>query len=240
MPHLKRIVLRRDKYPVDGIYPYCLDVFQETESLVFDSPVTFFVGENGAGKSTLLRAISRRCGIHIWEDDRRSRVVRNPFQERLHLALDAEWSNGTVPGSYFASEIFRNFSQLLDVWAAADPGQLKYFGGETLMTMSHGESLMAFFEARYKLKGLYLMDEPETALSPETQLGLLKIMKEAAGSGQVQFIVATHSPILLSLPGADIYSFDSSPLRKIDYEETDHYRIYRDFMLNWKAFLEDL
>ena len=96
---------------------------------------------------------------------------------------------------------------------------------------------MSFFSARYKIKGTYLLDEPETALSPKSQLELLKLLQGAGGSDGVQFIIATHSPILLACPGAVIYAFDRSPLKTIRYEETEHYRVYRSFMENPGRYL---
>jgi predicted ATPase len=112
----------------------------------------------------------------------------------------------------------------------ADPEMLKYFGGESLVTQSHGQSILSLFRARYKIKGLYFLDEPETALSPKSQLELLSILKEMSEAGHAQFIIATHSPLLLACPGAHIYSFDHIPIKRIGYEETDHYRIYKDFL----------
>ena len=150
----------------------------------------------------------------------------------MWTALDAEWADGQVPGSFFGSDIFRHFAQMLDDWASADPGQLKYFGGESLMTQSHGQSLMSFFRARYKIKGLYFSDEPETALSPTSQLRLLALLRAMAAAGHAQFIIATHSPILLSCPGAEIYTFDETPIRRIAYEATRNSRIYRQFFEN--------
>jgi predicted ATPase len=135
-----------------------------------------------------------------------------------------------VPGSFFASEIFRNFAESLDEWAAADPGILKYFGGKSLITQSHGQSLMSFFTSRFQIKGLYLLDEPETALSPRTQLRFLEILEHMSKAGHAQFIIATHSPILLACPGADIYNFDTIPVTPIDYKETEHYRIYKELL----------
>ena len=142
-----------------------------------------------------------------------------------------------VPGSYFDSEISKNFAQYLDEWAASDPGILNYFGGKSLMTQSHGQSLMSFFKARYRFKGLYFLDEPETALSPKSQLELLQVLKQNSESGHAQFIIATHSPILMACPGATIYSFDEIPVKQIDYEKTEHYRIYRDFMVDRSKYL---
>ena len=237
--HLKRICLHPDRYPTRSHYPFNLSIFQETVSLDFDSPVTFFVGENGTGKSTLLEAIARKCSIHIWEQGRSRRPVRNPFERRLPAYVSVEWFEAPVPGSFFGSAVFRDFARMLDQWAVEDPDQLVLFGGKSLTAQSHGQSIMSFFRSRYRLKGLYLMDEPETALSPKTQLELLRLLSRLSGQGHAQFIVASHSPILTACPGAVIYSFDSSPIRAVAYPQTEHYRLYRRFMSDPSAFLKD-
>ncbi|MCI0494957.1 AAA family ATPase [candidate division KSB1 bacterium] len=230
--HLTKIRINSERYPTTSFYPFNLNIFEETQSLTFQSPVAFFVGENGSGKSTLLRAICQRCGVHIWEDNERIRFQNNPFENRLFQAIDIEWINGSVPGSYFGSQIFQNFAQFLDEWAIADPKMLDYFGGKSLMTQSHGQSLMSYFASRYQRKGIYFLDEPETALSPKSQLELLKLVNEMGDADHAQFIIATHSPILLSCEGAEIFNFDSVPIEKINYEETDHFMVYRDFFKN--------
>ena len=230
--HLKRVTLMLEKYPTDKYYPFTLPVLRQTRSVKLDSAVTCFVGENGSGKSTLLKAIARAARIHIWQTEWGTRCRVNPVEELLYKYLRLEWVDGPVPGSFFGSDVFRDFAKIVEEWSVSDPGQLKYYGGKSLITQSHGESLMSYFRNRYRIKGLYLLDEPETALSPKSQLELLKILRAQGASGDAQFIVATHSPILLACRGAGIYSFDSVPLRPISYKETDHYRIY-------KAFLED-
>lgn len=235
--HIKRVDFYPEKFPTTEHYPFNLKIFQETKTILFDSPVTFFIGENGTGKSTLLEAITHKCGIYIWGRVERKRLKVNLYERRLHEAINIGWTNGPVHGSFFASQVFRNFAQILDEWAAADPGSLEYFGGKSLLTQSHGQSLMSFFKARYKIKGIYLMDEPETALSPKNQLNLLALLKEMSQAGHAQFIVATHSPILLACPGAKIYSFDHVPVKQIDYEETELYRIYKGFMENRNNYL---
>jgi predicted ATPase len=105
------------------------------------------------------------------------------------------------------------------------------------MAQSHGQSLMAFFESRFKIKGLYLLDEPETALSPKSLLQLLKLLYDMSRAGHAQFIIATHSPILLACPQAEILSFDASAVEQITYEDTDHYRIYKNFMADPRKFV---
>lgn len=228
--HVQSLTLLTSDYPTKEAYPFNLPVFRNTKRVAFDSPVTLFAGENGSGKSTLLTAIARACGIHIWQETGRTRYDHNPYEDRLGDYLSIQWKDGRVPGSFFGSESFRHFRQILDEWSAADPGQLNYFGGKSLMTQSHGESLMSFFTARYQLKGLYLLDEPETALSPGNQLRLLDLLTRAVDSGSAQFIMATHSPILLACPRAVIFDFNHDPLQTIRYEETAHYKIYKKFL----------
>ena len=232
MLHLEEIKLLSEQYPARDHYPFNIEVLQRTGTTPFSSPVTFFVGENGSGKTTLLEALARRCRIHIWSGIERTRSIINPYEERLFLYIEVKWTDGTVPGSFFSSQIFRNFAQLVDEWEADNPGQIDYFGGKSLIAQSHGQSIMSFFKSRYKIKGLYLLDEPETALSPKSQLELLKLLQEMGALGHAQFIIATHSPILLACPGSTIYSFDDAPVKTIQYEDTEYYRIYKTFMEN--------
>jgi predicted ATPase len=108
------------------------------------------------------------------------------------------------------------------------------------MIQSHGQSLMSFFKSRFKIKGLYLLDEPETALSPATQIDLLKLIAKMGYSGHAQFIIATHSPILLACPQANIYRFSTSSLEQIGYEETEHFQVYKSFMQDPQQYLKDI
>jgi len=228
--HLKSVTIHPDRYPTRERYPFNLQVLQETPRLDFATPVTMFVGENGTGKSTLLEALAIKAGIHIWRQTWRTRFEVNPYEDTLHRYISIQWTDGAVPGSFFGSSVFQDFARILDEWAATDPGQLEYFGGKSLLTQSHGQSIMSFFRARYAIRGLYLLDEPETALSPKTQLTLLELLAKTTAAGHAQFIIATHSPILLACPGATIYSFDHIPIAPISYEQTAHYRLYKAFM----------
>jgi len=226
-----------EKYPTEEYYPFNLPIFRNTDSIDFNAPISFFVGENGTGKSTLLKAIAMKCGIHIWEGIDRTRAHYNPFEREMYKFITVEWGKGPVPGSFFASEIFRNFAANLDEWAAVSPAMFDYFGGKSLLEQSHGQCHMSFFKSRFKITGLYLLDEPENALSPARQIELLSLLHDFAGIGNAQFIIATHSPILLALPGAQIFSFDYTTIRTIQYEDTGHYRIYKEFMHNRMKFL---
>ena len=227
--HLKKVLLFPELYPVRDRYPFSLDIFHKTRSLEFSSPVTFFTGENGTGKSTLLEAIARRCSIHIWQNTDRRRFEHNPYEEEFYRFIDIEWTNDIVQGSFFASAIFHDFARFLDEWASASPEILNYFGGKSLITQSHGQSLMSYFRSRFKIKGLYFLDEPETALSPKRQIELIDLLQDTGKAGHAQFIIATHSPIILSCPGATIYSFDHVPVRRVEYEETELYKVYKEF-----------
>jgi predicted ATPase len=228
---VQRLTIDSARFPCGDAYPFNLRLMQETKSLDLSSPVTFFAGENGSGKSTLLFALARRCQIHIWQNSERSRGHANVFEDRLHECLDIEPRRSSVAGCCFSAEIFRGFAELVDAWAASDPGLFAYFGGSSLTQKSHGQCNMAFFKSRFQRPGLYLLDEPESALSARRQIELLGILGESSAAG-AQFVVATHSPILMSLPGARIYSFDHCPVAKVDYHATDAYRLHVEFFRN--------
>ncbi len=236
--HLIKVRINSKNYPTSHYYPFNIPILRETPELTFRRPVAFFVGENGSGKSTLLDAITRKCDIHIWDKPRRHVAHNNPYETRLENYITVTWANGSVPGSLFRAETFREFADFLDDVALCDPGRLKYHGGHILNTLSHGEAILSYFSGRYHIKGLYLLDEPEAAFSPSSQVRFLKLLRRLEAEGHAQFIMATHSPILLAYPGAQIFSFDSSRIKEVDYEDTEHYRIYKQFFTDRGAFLE--
>ena len=145
-----------------------------------------------------------------------------------------------IKGFLFRAENFFNYASSLDDMTAADPGLLDYYGGVSLHEQSHGEAFLSFFQSRCRVEGLYLLDEPEAALSPSNQLELVKVLWKIAATGTQQFIISTHSPIILSYPGAQILNFDCIPIREIAYEETHSCRFYRGFMNDRSSYLGEL
>ena len=236
--HLLKVSIHSEWYPTRRYYPFNVPVLRHRSTLTFRTPITFFVGENGSGKSTLLEAITRKCGIHIWDKPKRHVVHRNPYETTLFKFITVTWANGSVPGSLFRAETFRDLADFLDDVALCDPGRMKYHGGRILNTLSHGEGILTYFGGRYHIRGLYILDEPEAALSPSSQIKFLKLLKQLEAGGHAQFIIATHSPILLAYPGAQIFSFDSSHITEVGYEETAHYQLYKQFFTDRSAFLE--
>jgi predicted ATPase len=123
--------------------------------------------------------------------------------------------------------------------ALCDPGRLQYQGGHVLNTLSHGEGILAYFSGRYHIKGLYILDEPEAALSPASQVRFVNLLRQLEAAGHAQFIIATHSPILLAYPGAQIFSFDAARVEEVAYEDTAHYRIYKQFFTDRSVILKE-
>jgi predicted ATPase len=235
--YITRVQIHSERYPTSRCYPFNVPTLREGPELVFDKPVVFFVGENGSGKSTLLEAIAKRCGIHIWDKPKRHLAHENPYETRLSDYVEVTWANGRVPGSLFRAETFREFADFLDDVALCDPGRLKYHGGRILNMLSHGEGILSYFGGRYEVKGLYFLDEPESALSPASQVKFLRLLQQLEGKGHAQFIIATHSPILLAHPGAQIFSFDPDSIKEVNYEDTSHFKIYKQFFTDRSVFL---
>ncbi len=227
-------------------YPYNLPALHKLSEIHFNGAVTYFVGENGSGKSTVLEAIARCAGFNSEGGSRDNTFSTRDVELSLSRHFRLSWLPKVTNGFFLRAESFFNFSSYIDE-LAEDPYNDKKkvyaaYGGRSLHEQSHGESFLSLFSHRFHNKGkaIYLLDEPEAALSPTRQLALLRIFWEHEHSGQSQFIVATHSPILLGYPGALIYNFDTSPLSVVKYEETDHYSITKQFLLNRDRLLREL
>ncbi len=227
--YVTQVTLHNDHYPTDRYYPFNIPALRATSALTLRKPVVFFVGENGSGKSTLLEAITRKCGVQAWDRPRRHVAHANPYETRLADFIEVTWNGSRVPGSLFRAETFNDLTDFLDDVALCDPGRLAYHGGRILNTLSHGEGMLSYFQGRYSREGLYFLDEPEAALSPMSQIKLLALLEQLVAGEQVQFIIATHSPLLLAFPGAQIFNFDGARIAEVAYEDTLHYQVYRQF-----------
>jgi predicted ATPase len=211
--HIRSLSFLHDTFPKKDCYPFNLEVFRKTGTLEFSCPVTFFIGENGTGKSTLLRSIAHGSQFHIWETQVGNRDSRNRYEGDLHKSIRLGWVNGRVTGSFYASEVFHHFAESLDAWSKADPGCLDYFGSTSLVVKSHGQSHMTFFKHRFARKGLYLLDEPENA-SPVISARNPPDAASVYPPGRCQFIIATHSPLLLAMPEEEIFSSMSARYKR--------------------------
>lgn len=215
-------------------YPSTIPAFRKGINLAFTTPVTFLVGENGAGKSTLLEAIAECCGYPPEGGNRDH--LRESLADRSPLAraLRVGWFPRSSDGFFLRAECFYNFASYLD-----SVSNLYSYGGKSLHGQSHGESFLALFENRFE-QGVFLLDEPEAALSPQRQLTFLRIIHALAEPRQAQFIIATHSPMLLAYPGATIFQFDEGGIRRVDYRDTEHYLLMRDFLNAPERFFRHL
>lgn len=232
-PYLERLTLLPERVADPSAFPFAIPSLQGLD-LRFRSKVTFFVGENGSGKSTLLEAIAEVCRLPVWGGSRNELADPHGPESRSPLApaLRPSFRKPPRDGYFFRAELQAHFASLLDErkddpWFLGDPYQL--YGRRSLHTRSHGEAFLAVMQGRIG-SGIYLLDEPEAALSPKRQLALLAQMAHVAATEEVQFVLATHSPILLTYPGAEILSFDDGPVAPIELRETSHYAITKGIL----------
>ncbi|MDG1874542.1 MAG: AAA family ATPase [Mariniblastus sp.] len=227
-PYLRGMQFRDDEYERPPRFPFNLPWLKDFQ-LNFDSWVTFFVGENGSGKSTLIEAIATLSGLPISGGGRQD--MASVFGPEKHSELAKELAPVFLKrprdGYFFRAEYYAQYASLLDQ-RDEDPdfsdNPYRAYGGRSLHTRSHGESFLELMQNRFH-EGLFLLDEPESALSPQRQLTLLALIADRIKNGKSQFIIATHSPILLTFPTATILNFDESPLAPIELGETSHFQI---------------
>lgn len=237
-PFLRKITLLADKAEWSNHpFPSLGFLRQAGFSLDFISPITILVGENGSGKSTLLEALAASAGFPALGGSQHHRPGSEGPENALARALRLSWLPKISNGFFFRAESFFGLASYID--EVADLGN---YGGLHLHRQSHGESFLALFDNRLgaNQRALYLLDEPEVALSPTRQLAFLRLLWDWQKSGQVQAIIATHSPILMSLPGATLLSLDGDVIRPVRPEETEHYRVMRSFLGNPERALRQL
>lgn len=229
-PYLQQISLRRDETTRRNLYPYNIPAIRKLKTLSFHADVTFFVGENGSGKSTLIEGIALALGFGAEGGTKNVRMQTAETVSPLHSYLKLTRSYQAPKDSYFLrAESFYNVATYMD-----ETGYLAGYGDRSLHERSHGEAFLTLLTTKFRGEGLYLLDEPEAALSPSRQLAALVAIHQLANC-ESQFIIATHSPILLAYPGAKIVLFDDTGLSEIDYEDTEHFAITRDFLNNYQG-----
>lgn len=238
---LRRITLLKEKIEDFKTYPFSIPAIKGLDTLDFVKEVTFFVGENGSGKSTLLEAIAYQCGFNTSGGGRNNSYDVDSSQAALGDYIRLSWLPKVTQGFFLRTESFYHFASHLDQIARDDPTfNYRGYGGRSLHHQSHGESFLSLFLNRLRVKGIYLLDEPEAALSPARQLAFMRIIHQLVRGGNAQFIIATHSPILLGYPNARIFTFDSSSIESILYEDTEHYQITKGFLDKTERYLEEL
>ena len=218
----------------EGVYPFTLPAVRSLHTLAFHPNVTFLVGENGSGKSTLIEALAVAWGFNPEGGGREHRFGTRESQSPLHRFVRPIRSPARVQDGFFLrAESFFNVASYLE-----DAGATRY-GDKPLHEQSHGESFFALFDHRFIGDGLYILDEPEAALSPSRQLSFLAKLHELV-LARSQLIIATHSPILLGYPNAWIYQASDFGLDRIEYEDTDHFQVTRNFLNRREMMLEVL
>ena len=265
--HLASISRRRGD---DDAFPFTVPAIRSLDRLQLDAWVTFFVGENGSGKSTLLEGIAAAARLPAIGSADLPRDETLAAQRRLGTALRLSWSKKATRGFFLRAEDFFGFTKRLareraelliemkEVSAqyraqdrskyaeglaqgplAGSLAAMEQRYGADLDANSHGQSFLKLFQSRFVPGGLYLLDEPEAPLSPQSQLALLAMIGDMV-SQKAQFIIATHSPMLLAFPDAQIYSFDRIPIEVVAYEQLDHVRITRDFLNAPERYLSQI
>jgi len=233
---LRAVKLLPERIEDPKAFPYTLGVVRTLETLEFHPRVTFFVGENGSGKSTMLEAIALLLGFNAEGGTKHFSFSTRHTETELYRALrPIRSARRERQGFFLRAESTYNVATYID-----DIGVTPYYGGVSLHQKSHGEAFLTLVEQKFRPDRLYLLDEPEAALSPTRQLKFLGYLHALASQGRSQFIMATHSPILLAYPDARIYECTENGLTTVKYEDTEHYQLTRDFLLHRDRFFREL
>jgi predicted ATPase len=241
MPFLSQISLPP---LLDGSYLQNIPSLNKGLQLKLKSNVTFLVGENGSGKSTLLEGIAEQCGFSLRGGNRNHNLNTglrfNGYESALASQLQLGWTPRRITEGFFMrAESFFNFASHIDELARHDRRILNAYGGRSLHEQSHGESFLSLFNNQFE-SGIYILDEPEAALSPARILAFMSVIHQLDQSGRAQFLIATHSPMLICYPDATIFQFDEEGVRETTYEDTEHFSLTKSFLDNPAVYLRHL
>jgi predicted ATPase len=234
-PYLREILLKRDQIAAYNRYPFNLPAIRELDRLAFHADVTFIVGENGSGKSTLLEGIAAAWGFNPEGGTMNFRFATRESHSELYTYLKlVRSSRRPRDGFFLRAESFFNVATNIDQIGVVDS-----YGGRSLHEQSHGESFLSLMLHRFGGNGLYILDEPEAALSPSRQLAVLRRIHDLV-QAKSQFIIATHSPILMAYPRAKILLLGESGFSEVRYEETEHFIVTKEFLNNPAGMLDEV
>lgn len=238
-----RVTLLRDRVESFDRYPFNLPAIRHLEQLELHPQVTFFVGENGSGKSTLLEALAVSLGFNAEGGSKNFRFDTRVSHSVLHEYLRiAKGFRRPRTGFFLRAESFFNVAteiERLDNEPSFGPPVIHSYGGHSLHEQSHGESFLSLLTHRFGPQGLYILDEPEAALSPQRQLAVMSRLHDLVLEGS-QFVIATHSPLLMAYPNARIFQCDGNGVQVVNYEDTEHFQVTRDFLANPQRMLRTL
>lgn len=228
---VRSLELQREQIESFDVYPYSIPAIRTLDKLDLDPRITFLIGENGSGKSTLIEAVAVAMRFNAEGGSKNFSFSTHRSESSLHskLRILKGWRRPR-DGFFLRAESYYNVATKIEEYDADGPPLSVSYGGKP-HEMSHGESFLALANNRFGDNGLYILDEPEAALSPHRQLSLLSIIHRLVNAGS-QFIIASHSPILMAYPNALIYQLSSAGISRIAFEETEHYTITRDFLAN--------
>jgi predicted ATPase len=236
---LKKITLLRERVEDWTAYPFSVPTIASLPEISIHSRIAFFAGENGTGKSTLLEAIAAHYGFGPEGGNRNfssNTTTSNESISPLTKALRLSFDKRTGAGFFLRAESFFNTASTID-----NLGVQKGYGDLSLHAQSHGESFFTLLLHKFQRNGFFLLDEPEAALSPQRQLAFLVLLHDTLRRYKdAQFLISTHSPVLLGYPGAQIFSFDDGHIHEIDYEDTEPLQIVRRFTTDRDNFLQEL
>ena len=245
-PYIERLILDSTRVRSWDEYPFTVPAARwlKGKAIEFHPKCTFLIGENGSGKSTLLEGMAELEGFHPAGGTRNFNYESRETSQESPLKWCLTLGKGVLgklrrDGFFFRAESFYNAASYIEQLEAGLPADRRLYGEKSLHQQSHGESFLTLFTERLTGGGLYLFDEPEAALSPQRQLAFLAAMRGWI-QNEAQLVIATHSPIIMAYPDAWIYELNSNGIRRVDYGETEHYKVTHAFLTRTQAMLDEL